>query len=116
MSYELNFAVLAWFDFYCGGGFMDNGMLQRCWNWDYCQRAIYMVTLIVAGRRPLLGVLVGGEADAAINKTAVGNMVAACWYDIPQYHPGVNILAGVVMPDHFHGVPFVTEKASYPAG
>ena len=95
---------------------MNNNMLQRCKNWDYRQRAIYMITITVEGRRPLLGILEGEGDKAAIRKSAIGEVVEQCWMDIPKYYPGVRILAVMVMPDHFHGVPFITVTQEKPLG
>lgn len=47
-----------------------SSMLRRCNNWDYRQRGIYMITLTVEGRVPVLGRLVGGESAAAVVPTA----------------------------------------------
>lgn len=91
-------------------------MLRRCDNWDYRQRAIYMVTLTVEGRRPLLGALVGGEAAATIAPSAAGEMVAACWREIPERFPGVTLMESQLMPDHFHGIVFVREPQKKPLG
>jgi len=95
---------------------MNNNMLQRCKNWDYRQRAIYMITITVEGRRPLLGILEGEGDKAAVRKSAIGEVVEQCWMDIPKYYPGVRILAVMVMPDHFHGVPFITVTQEKPLG
>lgn len=91
-------------------------MLRRCSNWDYRQRAIYMVTLTVAEHGPLLGRLIGDERAAAIALTPVGEMVAGCWREIPGHFPGVSLMEYQVMPDHFHGVLFVRERQSKPLG
>ena len=92
------------------------GMLRRCANWDYRQRGIYMVTLTVEGRRPLLGSLVGGEAAASVAPSAAGEWVAACWREIPERFPGVTLMESQLMPDHFHGIVFVREPQKKPLG
>lgn len=91
-------------------------MLRRCANWDYRQRGIYMVTLTVEGRRPLLGALAGDETAASIIPSAVGERVAACWREIPTRFPGVTLMEYQVMPDHFHGIVFVREAQKKPLG
>lgn len=88
---------------------LSNPMLKRCLDWDYRQRAIYMVTLVIEGRRPLLGELSGVGADAVVQKTALGRMVEQNWRELPVRHPGVETLGCVVMPDHFHGLIFIRE-------
>ena len=91
-------------------------MHRRCFDWDYRGRAIYMVTVTAFEHRPLFGELVGGEARPEIRRSALGEMVARCWEELPTRHPGVRPLASVVMPDHFHGVLFVQKAQEKPLG
>ena len=84
---------------------------------DYHGRHIYLVTLAVEGRRPLLGQVVGnplaaeGSADAPrIELSALGGAVFDCWQQIPKRHPEVEILALQIMPDHLHGILWIKEE------
>ena len=84
---------------------------------NYQGRHIYLVTLAVEGRRPLLGQVVGnplaadGSADAPrIELSALGEAVFDCWQQIPQRHPEVEILALQIMPDHLHGILWIKEE------
>lgn len=83
---------------------------------NYYGKHIYMLTLVVEGRRPVLGELVvgtenGTKGDGAyIKLTALGEAVTRCWKAIPLYHPEVKLLAFQMMPDHLHGVLFVQEE------
>ena len=84
---------------------------------DYHGRHIYLVTLAVEGRRPLLGQVVGnplaadGSADAPrIELSALGGAVFDCWQQIPERHPEVEILALQIMPDHLHGILWIKEE------
>ena len=81
-------------------------MKRRCFCHDYFERGIYMITLEVAGRRPLLGKLVGER----IAPTPLGEAVSECWRQIPFFHPEVQLLECAVMPDHFHGLLFVRRR------
>ena len=81
-------------------------MKQRCFCHDYYERGIYMITLEVEGRRPILGRLEG----CAVTKTPLGESVEACWREIPRRHPEIQLLACIVMPDHFHGLLFVRTR------
>lgn len=76
---------------------------------NYHGRHIYMLTLEVEGRRPLLGTLEGGEEKAWVQPTPLGKEVVKCWAAIPRYHSEVKLLAFQLMPDHLHGLLFVTE-------
>ncbi len=83
---------------------------------NYYGKHIYMLTLVVEGRRPILGELVvgtenGTKGDGAyIKLTPLGEAVTRCWKAIPLYHPEVKLLAFQMMPDHLHGVLFVQEE------
>ena len=100
---------------------------------DYSERGIYLITLCTEGRKPLLGTLMGTSAeDAHIQPTALGEMVVRRWLDTPliqrkaatdkQQKTGqpctreIKLLAYQLMPDHFHGIIFVTKKMDIPLG
>ena len=77
---------------------------------NYYGRHIYMLTLAVEGRRPLLGTLEGGEEKAWVIPTSLGKEVVKCWTVIPKFHPEVKLLGFQLMPDHLHGLLFVKEE------
>lgn len=90
---------------------------------DYHGRHIYLVTLAVEGRRPLLGQVVGnplaaeGSADVPrIELSALGGAVFDCWQQIPKRHPEVEILALQIMPDHLHGILWIKEETQQHLG
>ena len=90
---------------------------------NYHGRHIYLLTLAVEGRRPLLGKVVGnplaadGSADAPrIELSALGGAVFDCWQQIPKWHPEVEILALQIMPDHLHGILWVKEEVQQHLG
>jgi REP element-mobilizing transposase RayT len=96
-------------------GELKPSMKRRSLDHDYHSRHIYMITLAVEGRRPLLGRLVGdvtaerGTADYPhVEPTPLGAAVMDVWNTIPTYHPGVELIAFQLMPDHIHGILFVT--------
>lgn len=96
-------------------GELKPSMKRRAVDHDYHERRIYLVTLVVEGRRPLLGRLAGmvsaepGTLDYPhIEPTPLGAAVAKMWLTIPEHHPGVEVLAFQLMPDHVHGILFVT--------
>ena len=92
-------------------------MLRRRVGHDYESRRIYLITLTVEGRRPLLGTLVG-NADALdgspeaprIEPSSLGREVQRCWFSIHEHYPEVEVLALQLMPDHLHGILFVTRQ------
>ena len=98
-------------------------MQRRCVGHDYTERQMYMVTMVVEGRRPLLGTVVGrsdapaGSQDAPkVVLTELGQRVEACWHEIAVRQKKVKVLALQIMPDHFHGILFVTERLELPLG
>ena len=83
---------------------------------DYYGRHIYMITMVVEGRRPLLGTLMdnstvvdGQEGEPFVVPTPLGQEIIRCWELIPQFHHEVRLLAFQLMPDHLHGILFVQE-------
>ena len=107
-----------------------HSMTRRCLGWDYGQRAIYEITVELSDRRSkalgrlLVGDGVGGwvepaearglglrpeDVTAKVELTALGKAVADCWEAIPKFYPQIRVIGKRVMPDHFHGLLFVTE-------
>lgn len=92
-------------------------MLRRRVGHDYESRRIYLITMTVEGRRPLLGTLVG-NADALdgspeaprTEPSPLGWEVQRCWFSIHEHYPEVEVLALQLMPDHLHGILFVTQQ------
>lgn len=92
-------------------------MLRRRVGHDYESRRIYLITMTVEGRRPLLGKLVGdaeamdGSPEAPrIELSPLGKKVEECWKAITRYYPEVRVLAITIMPDHLHGILFVERR------
>jgi REP element-mobilizing transposase RayT len=92
-------------------------MKRRCDGHDYEARQMYLITITVEGRRPLLGRVIGnpeaeeGAPDAPhIELSPLGKEVGQEWMAIPQYHPEVKVLALQIMPDHLHSILFVKER------
>ena len=87
-------------------------MKRRMVGHDYQDRAIYLITLCVEGRTPRLGTLCGPDESHPqpwVSLTPLGEKVDAEWMGIPRYYPQIRVLALTVMPDHLHGILFVTE-------
>lgn len=91
-------------------------MKRRCEARDYYERGIYMVTLAVEGRRPILGRLAGrsdmkeGPDAPHVELSAFGERVKQEWEGIPRYYPQIEMMRLCIMPDHIHGVLFVHER------
>lgn len=87
-------------------------MKRRRVGHDYQGRCIYMITLVVKERRPLLGTLMGnGETEPAIvEPSPLGRAVMQSLVNIPQYYPEIAIWTFQLMPDHLHFIVFVKER------
>lgn len=92
-------------------------MLRRRVGHDYESRRMYLITMTVEGRRPLLGRLVGrsdakeGSAEwPKVELTELGKAVEYEWMAVTKYHPEVSVVALQMMPDHLHGILFVREQ------
>ena len=86
-------------------------MGRRLPDFDYSQRRIYEITIVLEDRRPILGRLVKrGEGDWAVEPTEIGGIVLACWREITVRWPQVELIEEQLMPEHFHGVLFVKEQ------
>ena len=87
-------------------------MKRRQVGHDYTRRGIYMVTMAVEGRRPLFGRVYGSADEPRIELTALGSAVRDEWWNIPHYHPEVKVMDLQMMPDHLHGILFITAPLS----
>lgn len=88
-------------------------MKRRHDRHDYQSPCIYMITLIIKGRRPLLGTVSDPDDDTPqpwFSPSPLGNRIAQCWREIPQFYPQVRLLALQLMPDHLHGIIHVTDR------
>ena len=91
-------------------------MKRRCEQNDYHDRRIYMITIATEGRRPLLGTIRGksnvseGEEAPHVDLSPLGEKVRDCWMSIPLFHPQIRHIKLCIMPDHIHGILFVTER------
>lgn len=93
-------------------GDLKPSMKRRRVGHDYQSRCIYMVTLVVKERRPLLGTLTGdGEAiPAIVEPSPLGRAVIQNLVNIPSFYPEIEIWTFQLMPDHLHAIFFVKER------
>ena len=90
---------------------------------DYTDRGMYMFTLVIQGRRPLFGEVIGdsnapegSENAPRIKLTELGRCVKEEWWACSSYHPEIKVVALQMMPDHLHGILYVTEQMEKPVG
>lgn len=73
-------------------------------GYDYSAAGAYFITICTKDRIPLFGEIVNGE----MRLNECGRIVDNCWGPIPEHFPHVQLDAFVVMPDHIHGVVWIT--------
>lgn len=73
-------------------------------GYDYRQPGGYFVTLCTYRRAALFGPVAGGS----MQHTVFGRLAIQRWKALPQHFAHVRLDAFVVMPDHLHGVIFIT--------
>lgn len=88
---------------------VDSTAHHRENHWDYKGRAIYLVTLCIDQRRPLLGTISGdSEQEVLFAPSALGVFVAQTFKNLPSYYGkkgyNIKVLALQLMPDHLHGI------------
>ncbi len=97
-------------------GELRPSMHRRRVGHDYTSRRIYLLTMTVEGRRPLLGQLVGQtgttpeETTARMELSPLGRRVQEEWFAVTAHHPEVSVIALQLMPDHLHGILFVEQS------
>jgi len=72
---------------------------------DYSLPGRYFVTVCTQNRECLFGEIKNREM--VLNE--IGKMVQTVWDEIPQFYPGVEIDAFVIMPNHVHGIIVLTD-------
>lgn len=77
----------------------------RLKGYDYRQAGGYFVTMVTQGRDMLFGEIVNGEMILNV----AGEMIVRWWLELPNKFPNVNVDIFVVMPNHFHGIIFITD-------
>lgn len=98
-------------------------MKRRMDEHDYTERCIYMITLAVEGREPVLGTL-AGRVDAPkessdfphVALSPIGQCVDKALGQINSFYPQVKLIGRQIMPDHLHFILFVTERIPVPLG
>jgi hypothetical protein len=98
-------------------------MGRRLPGFDYSQRRIYEITIVLKERRPVLGRLVKKPCGSAaledgadheptwvVEPSALGQAALDCWRKITDFWPQVSLIEAQLMPEHFHGILFVKER------
>ena len=107
----------------------------RLKGYDYSQPGAYFVTMVARQREHLFGeiLLCTGEASAGstieptesgvadaspqrIKLTTVGEIVLKAWQKIPAHFPFTRLDEFVIMPNHFHGIIWISTGEAFTTG
>lgn len=93
-------------------GDLKPSMKRRRVGHDYQARCIYMVTLVVKERQPILCSITGnGETEpVTVHLPPLGQAVLQSLDNIPNYYPEIEIWTHQLMPDHLHAIIFVKQR------
>ncbi|MEX2161651.1 MAG: hypothetical protein WD751_07010 [Anaerolineales bacterium] len=85
---------------------MKNRRSIRLAEYDYSWPGAYFLTISTLGHRPMFGKIRGEEVELSRQ----GKIAEQCWHDIPKHLATVEIDAFIVMPNHVHGILWITES------
>jgi REP element-mobilizing transposase RayT len=78
-------------------------------GFDHSQPGSYFLTICSVERKCIFGYIESGQ----LHEYALGQILRACWLQIPEHFPAVETDAFVIMPNHLHGI--LNIKKSSPA-
>jgi REP element-mobilizing transposase RayT len=78
----------------------------RLKGYDYSSKGAYYVTIVTQGRECWFGEIIDGE----MYLNEYGEIVQKWWNEIPYHFPTVELGVSVIMPNHVHGIIFITTE------
>jgi len=91
----------------------QNRRSLRLPEYDYGSAGVYFVTICTKDRRLLFGEIDHG----AITLNDLGEIVTACWSDLPNHFPKIQLDCMIVMPNHIHGlIEIDNDRTANPVG
>ena len=90
--------------------FASSTNLNRSFTHDYHSPHIYLITVTVVDREPVLSAISGTVEQPKVELTEVGKAVKREIFAIEKRHPQVKVLFNIIMPDHVHLVLRVLER------
>jgi hypothetical protein len=87
-----------------------NNKLKRSLFHDYHEPFIYLVTVTVVERRPILCKVEGSVEQPKVVLTEIGKAVKREIFAIEKRYPQMKVLFNVIMPDHVHIILRVLEE------
>ncbi len=81
----------------------------RLKDYDYTSDGAYFVTLCAAGQANRFGEVIQGTEQDIVRLNPIGEIVRSGWLWLEDRYPYVFLDAFVVMPNHCHGILFLSE-------
>lgn len=83
----------------------------RLQGYDYSQDGAYFITICAKNREHLFGkIITDGRGTTSCAPTEIGEIAMKCWHEIPKHYPSVILDEFVLMPNHIHGILFLSNK------
>jgi putative transposase len=82
----------------------------RLRRYDYATAGAYFVTVCARARACVFGESL--DDDIRLNRT--GQLVKRCWIDLPIHFPGLALDAFIIMPNHLHGIVWLSRAGHAP--
>lgn len=76
-------------------------------NVDYAAPGDYFLTIVTHQRAHLFGEIL----DDKLRPSPAGQIVERAWHALPDFFDNLKLDAFVVMPDHLHGIVWITDDA-----
>ena len=81
-------------------------------GWRYDTKCNYMITLVTEPRSGIFGRI----CEWGVDRTAEGKAVYDAWQMVEVKFPGVRATYNAIMPDHFHGIIYITADGAAELG
>ena len=81
-------------------------------GWRYDCKCNYMITLVTEPRASIFGTL----REWGVERSAEGKAVYEAWQQVEVKFPGVRATYNSIMPDHFHGIVYITYEGAAELG
>jgi putative transposase len=75
---------------------------------DYASAGAYFITICVANRQAQFGQI----QNQQMMLNGIGQLAHTCWAEIPHHHPHSALDEFVIMPNHMHGILWITTSGA----
>jgi REP element-mobilizing transposase RayT len=89
---------------------LPNRQSIRLKDYDYSSPGAYFVTICTWQKKCVLGEII----DSEMQLNEAGKIANSAWRDLPNHYRHVRLDESVVMPNHFHGIIWITGSGFKP--